>query len=121
MPCTEFELNIAKLDGCEIIWLAAPKEVKSENGKVKTLVCSKMQLGEPDASGRRSPVDTGETFSLDVDMVIKAAGQVPFEGLVDELKIKNSKGKISIDDAYSTNLTGIFAGGDAVNGGERSC
>ncbi|HET9825385.1 MAG TPA: FAD-dependent oxidoreductase, partial [Chitinophagaceae bacterium] len=55
MPCTEFELNIAKLDGCEIIWLAAPKEVKGEKGKVKSLVCSKMQLGEPDASGRHSP------------------------------------------------------------------
>ena len=119
MPCTEFELNIAKLDGCEIIWLAAPKEVKGETGKVKSLVCSKMQLGEPDASGRRSPVDTGETFTLDVDMVIKAAGQVPFEGLVDELKIKNSKGKISIDDTYSTNLAGVFAGGDAVNGGKE--
>ena len=41
-----------------------------------------MKLGEPDASGRRSPVDTGETFTLEVDMVIKAAGQVPFEELV---------------------------------------
>src|SRR5204862_1903249 len=61
MPCTEFELNIAKLDGCEIIWLAAPKEVKG-NGVAQQLVCSKMKLGEPDASGRRSPVDTGETF-----------------------------------------------------------
>src|SRR4026207_2534221 len=80
MPCTEFELNIAKLDGCEIIWLAAPKEVLG-NGKVQQLVCSRMVLGEPDASGRRSPVDTGETFTLDVDMVIKAAGQVPFEQL----------------------------------------
>ncbi len=118
MPCTEFELNIAKLDGCEIIWLAAPKEVKG-NGKVQQLVCSKMILGEPDASGRRSPVDTGETFVLDVDMVIKAAGQVPFEGLIEELRIKNSKGKISIDDAYSTNLAGVFAGGDAVNGGKE--
>ena len=80
-PCTQVELDIAKLDGCEIIWLAAPKEVKG-NGKVTQLVCSKMKLGEPDASGRRSPVDTGETFTLDVDMVIKAAGQVAFEALV---------------------------------------
>ncbi len=117
-PCTDYEMNIAKLDGCEIIWLAAPKEVKG-NGKVEKLVCSKMTLGEPDASGRRSPVDTRETFSLDVDMVIKAAGQVPFEKLVKELKIKNSKGKISIDDNSSTNIKGVFAGGDAVNGGKE--
>jgi dihydropyrimidine dehydrogenase (NAD+) subunit PreT len=119
MPCTEYELNIAKLDGCEIIWLAAPVKVKGSAGKVKQLVCSKMKLGEPDASGRRSPVDTGETFTLDVDMVIKAAGQVPFEKLVGKLKIQNSKGKIVIDDKCSTNIKGVFAGGDAVNGGKE--
>jgi dihydropyrimidine dehydrogenase (NAD+) subunit PreT len=118
MPCTEFELDIAKLDGCKIIWLASPKEIRG-NGVVQQLVCSKMKLGEPDASGRRSPVDTGETFVLDVDMVIKAAGQVPFEELVDELKIKNSNGKIVIDGDCATNIKGVFAGGDAVNGGKE--
>lgn len=117
-PCTQVELDIAKLDGCEIIWLAAPKEVIGENGKVKQLVCSKMQLGEPDASGRRSPVDTGETFSLDVDMIIKAAGQMPFESLVEEFKIQNSKGKINIENS-ATNIPGVFAGGDCVNGGKE--
>jgi len=71
------------------------------------------------ASGRRSPVDTGETFNLEVDMVIKAAGQVPFEKLVGKLKIQNSNGKISIDNNYSTNIKGVFAGGDAVNGGKE--
>lgn len=119
MPCTKHELDIAMLDGCEVIWLAAPQKIKGSAGKVKQLVCSKMKLGEPDASGRRSPVDTGETFSLEVDMVIKAAGQVPFEKLVGKLKIQNSKGKISIDDNYSTNIKGVFAGGDAVNGGKE--
>ncbi len=117
-PCTQVELDIAKLDGCEIIWLAAPKEVIGENNKVAQLVCSKMKLGEPDASGRRSPVDTGETFSLDVDMVIKAAGQMPFESLVKEFKVQNSKGKIDIKDS-ATNIPGVFAGGDCVNGGKE--
>ena len=78
-----------------------------------------MDLGEPDASGRRSPVDTGETFKLDVDMVIKAAGQVPFEKLVGKLKIENSKGKIVINENCSTNIKGVFSGGDAVNGGKE--
>jgi len=78
-----------------------------------------MKLGEPDASGRRSPVDTGETFTLEVDMVIKAAGQVPFEKLVGKLKIQNSKGKITIDEKCATNIKGVFAGGDAVNGGKE--
>jgi dihydropyrimidine dehydrogenase (NAD+) subunit PreT len=119
MPCTEFELDIAKKDGCNIIWLATPQKVKGSAGKVKQLVCSKMKLGEPDASGRRSPVDTGETFTLDVDMVIKAAGQVPFEKLMNKLKIKNSKGKILINENCSTNIKGVFAGGDAVNGGKE--
>lgn len=119
MPCTKHELDIAMLDGCEIIWLAAPKEVKGVDGKVTELVCTKMKLGEPDASGRRSPVDTGETFSLEVDMVIKAAGQTPFETLINELKIQNTKGKISIDDNCSTTIKGVFAGGDAVNGGKE--
>src|SRR5678815_3884260 len=119
MPCTEFELNIAKQDGCNIIWLAAPKKVKGKKGKVKELVCSVMNLGEPDASGRRSPVDTGETFKLDVDMVIKAAGQVPFEKLIKKNKLENKNGRLVIDDNCSTNIKGVFAGGDAVNGGKE--
>jgi dihydropyrimidine dehydrogenase (NAD+) subunit PreT len=118
MPCTQHELDIAMLDGCKIIWLASPKEIKGSDGKVNELVCSIMKLGEPDASGRRSPVDTGEIFSLEVDMVIKAAGQMPFEELVNEIKIQNSKGKIYITDS-ATNIPGVFAGGDCVNGGKE--
>ncbi len=118
-PCTDVELDIAKLDGCEIIWLAAPAKVKGSNGKVKQLVCSVMKLGDPDASGRRSPVDTGETFTLDVDMVIKAAGQVPFEKLVNKYKLDNKNGKLIIKDKAATNIKGVFAGGDAVNGGKE--
>ncbi|MBK7560791.1 MAG: NAD(P)-dependent oxidoreductase [Chitinophagaceae bacterium] len=119
MSCTQHELDIAMLDGCEVIWLAAPKKVKGSNGKVKQLVCSIMKLGEPDASGRRAPVDTGETFSLDVDMVIKAAGQVPFEKLVKKYKLDNKNGKLVIDKNCATNIKGVFAGGDAVNGGKE--
>lgn len=119
MPCTEFELNIAKIDGCEIIWLAAPKEIKGSNGKVSQLVCSIMKLGEPDASGRRSPVDSGQSFTLDVDMVIKAAGQVPFDDLVKSNGLNNKNGKIVIDNNCATNIKGVFAGGDAVNGGKE--
>jgi dihydropyrimidine dehydrogenase (NAD+) subunit PreT len=118
MPCTQHELDIAMLDGCKIVWLASPKEIKGTDGKVSEIICSIMKLGEPDASGRRSPVDTGETFSLSVDMVIKAAGQMPFESLVEEFKIENSKGKININDS-ATNIPGVFAGGDCVNGGKE--
>ena len=119
MPCTQHELDIAMLDGCKIIWLASPKEIKGTTGKVNELVCSIMKLGEPDASGRRGPVDTGETFSLAVDMVIKAAGQMPFEELVKNNGIENKSGKITLKEQASTNITGVFAGGDCVNGGKE--
>lgn len=119
MPCTEAELDIAKLDGCRIIWLAAPAIIKGENGKVTHLVCNLMELGEPDTSGRRSPVDTGQTFTLEVDMVIKAAGQIPFKELVSSNQLSHSYGKIVTQKNGSTNIPGVFAGGDCVNGGKE--
>ncbi len=118
MPCTQVELDLAKLDGCIIQWLAAPKEIIGENGNVKSLICSIMELGVPDTSGRRAPVDTGKTFLLEVDMVIKAAGQIPFKNLVDQNEIQNSNGKIVIS-KNATNIPGVFAGGDCVNGGKE--
>lgn len=118
-PCTQVELDIAKMDGCKIIWLAAPKEVIGEGGKVKALVCSIMKLGETDSSGRRAPKDTMETFTLETDMVIKAAGQMPFEDLVQKNGIVNRNGKITLQPNCETNINGVFAGGDAVNGGKE--
>lgn len=119
MPSTEVELSLAKLDGCAIVWLASPKEVKGENGRVTQLICNVMTLTEPDASGRRSVIETGETFPLDVDMVIKAAGQLPYEELVSQHQLANRSGKISIDNQFETSLPGVFAGGDCVNGGKE--
>ena len=116
--CTQFELDIAKLDGCKIVWLAAPKEIIGENGKVKSMVCNIMKLGAPDYSGKPSPEPTGETITLEVDMVIKATGQRPFGELVNESGIENNRGKIILKN-QSTNITGIFAGGDCVNGGKE--
>jgi len=119
MPCTEHELNIAKLDGCRIIWLASPKEIVGREGKVSHLVCEIMQLGPADSSGRRSPVSTGETMTIEVDMVIKAAGQMPYEHLVKYNNLTENKGKVVINDNAVTNVNGVFAGGDCVNGGKE--
>lgn len=116
MPCTEEELNIAKLDGCKIIWLAAPKEILGENGQVTHLVCHVMKL-EAAVGGRRLPVITGEEISLAVDMVIKATGQMPFEQLSSQ--VENSNGRILINHDGGTSLRGVFAGGDCVNGGKE--
>ena len=120
MPCTQKEMDIAMLDGCRILWLAAPKAVQGDTrAGVTGLICSIMRLGEPDASGRRGPVDTGETITLDVDMVIKAAGQTPFADLVSGSGLGNNKGKIVVGEGGSTDLAYVFAGGDCVNGGKE--
>ncbi|MCP9751820.1 NAD(P)-dependent oxidoreductase [Ferruginibacter sp. HRS2-29] len=118
MPCTQAELDIAKLDGCNVIWLTAPKEILGTEGKVTSLIAEVMELGEPDASGRRSPVPTDKQFILEVDMVIKAAGQMPYEYVVMKHQLENKNGKISVNNA-ATNLEGVFAGGDCVNGGKE--
>ncbi len=116
--CTQHELDIARLDGCATIWLAAPKEIVGKDGKVTALVCDVMKLGEPDSLGKPAPVATGETITLDVDMVIKATGQKPFEELVNANNVQNKYGKITIDN-NATNIKGVFAGGDCVNGGKE--
>ena len=116
--CTQHELDIARLDGCATLWLASPKEILGENGKVKALICDVMKLGEPDTKGKPAPILTGETVTLDVDMVIKATGQNPYEALVSGYQINNNRGKINITD-QSTNVNGVFAGGDCVNGGKE--
>lgn len=114
MSCTEAELNIAKLDGCKIVWLAAPKEIVGEDGKATQLVCNVVKL---DATG--AMVATGEIITLAVDMVIKAAGQMPFEELVYSNQLDNNKGKVIIDGNSITSIKGVFAGGDCVNGGKE--
>ncbi|TCZ73670.1 NAD(P)-dependent oxidoreductase [Flaviaesturariibacter aridisoli] len=118
MPCTQVELDLALLDGCKVIWLAAPHEVRGENGKVTGLLCTQMKLGEPDASGRRAPVASGTEFFLEADMIIKAAGQMPFTGLVEGSDLLHLNGKLSVADS-ATSINGVFAGGDCVNGGRE--
>jgi glutamate synthase (NADPH/NADH) small chain len=119
MPCTQAELDIAKLDGCNIIWLAAPKEVIGKDGKVTALECSIMELGLADRTGRKSPVDTGKTFKIEVDMIIKAAGQMPYARLVEKESLDDYQGKVVVKEKTSTSIAGVFAGGDCVNGGKE--
>lgn len=118
MPCTEAELNIALLDGCKIVWLAAPTEILGEDGKVKELVCNLVKLEDKEGA-RRQPVITDEQIVLPVDMVIKAAGQMPFEQLVYNHQLSNDHGKITTTCNGVTSIAGVFAGGDCVNGGKE--
>ena len=117
--CTQVELDIAMLDGCKIQWLAAPVAIAGENGKVKALVCDVIKLGAPDFSGKPAPICTGETVIIECDMVIKATGQSPFMELVEQNGLENNRGKIVVKEKAITNIKGVFAGGDAVNGGKE--
>ncbi len=120
MPARLEEVKHAKEEGVEFMTLHNPiRYIGDENGRVKQAVLEKMELGEPDASGRRSPVPTGETITIDVDMVIVAVGVSPnpivpksIEGL--ELGRKNT---IAVNDSMQSSIPTIFAGGDIVRGG----
>ncbi len=117
--CTQVELDIAMLDGCKIQWLAAPVAISGVNGKVTALICDVMKLGASDFSGKPAPIRTGETVTIECDMVIKATGQSPFMELVEQTGLENNKGKILVKEKAITNIKGVFAGGDAVNGGKE--
>ena len=117
--CTQTEFDIALLDGCKMQWLASPKEIIGKDGKVTSLICDIMKLGIPDFSGKPAPEPTGETIAIECDMIIKATGQSPFIDLINESNIENNRGKIVLKENSATNIEGVFAGGDAVNGGKE--
>ncbi len=113
MPAEPIEVEEAMEEGIEFVFLAAPQAVEG-SGKVERMICEKMELGEPDASGRRRPVATGETFVLEVDQVIAAIGQqLDPAGLPKEVL----DGRRMISDAdYATPLQGVFVAGDQKTG-----
>jgi dihydropyrimidine dehydrogenase (NAD+) subunit PreT len=119
MPCTEAELNLAKLDGCQIIWQAAPKEIIGMDGHVSGLVCDVMNLNAKIPGQRMIPEPSGQTFHLRVDMVIKATGQLPFEELISRNEFIHNSGRLQVDDQMETSIASVFAGGDCVNGGKE--
>ena len=121
MPARLEEVKHAKEEGIEFLTLHNPLEyLADESGAVRAVVLQKMELGEPDASGRRSPQPIpGATVTLDIDQAIVAVGVSPnpivptsIEGL--ELGRKNT---IVVGENMQTNLPTIFAGGDIVRGG----
>ena len=117
-PAEDLEIEEALEEGVDFKWLTNPAEIIGENGKVTQIKLQVMELGEPDASGRRSPVPVEGKFEiLDVDTVISAIGQrCALEGF--EALELTRKGTIVADEAVcTTNLPGVFAAGDATNRG----
>ena len=117
-PAEDLEIEEAIEEGVQFKWLTNPAEIIGENGKVTKIKLQVMELGEPDASGRRSPVPVEGKFEiLDVDTVISAIGQrCALEGF--EALEMTRKGTIVADEAIcTTNLEGVFAAGDVTNRG----
>ena len=113
------EVTHAREEGIKFKFLTNPKEIISDGkGYVKGMKCDKMVLGEPDDSGRRRPVRSGEEFFLDVDQIIVAIGQVSNPLLIETVKGLKlwGRGYIKTDENGATSLPGIFAGGDIVTG-----
>ncbi len=108
MPADAEELELAIADGVEFLELVAP--VAQRDGK---LICDKMKLGEPDASGRRSPVPTGETVEIPCDLVISAVGEQVDDALFTANGIElNAKKR----PAFKTNIENVYVAGDATRG-----
>ena len=120
LPARREEVHHAKEEGIEFVLLTNPVKIHGdENANVKSIECIKMELGEPDASGRRRPIPVeGSNFEIPVDTVIMSLGTSPnplirttTEGLE-----ANKKGCLVADEHMATTREGVYAGGDAVTG-----
>ncbi|MBN1037642.1 NADPH-dependent glutamate synthase [Clostridium sp. ZS1] len=121
LPARVEEVHHAKEEGVIFDVLTNPKEILvDENGWVKGMKCIKMELGEPDESGRRSPVEiTGSEFIIDVDTVIMSLGTSPnplISSTTQGLEINKRRCIIAEDETGLTSKEGVYAGGDAVTG-----
>ena len=121
MPARVEEVRHAKEEGIEFMTLHNPIEYHAdENGRVKEAVLQVMELGEPDESGRRSPVAIeGKTITLPVDLVIVSVGVSPnplIPSTVEGLEV-SKKGTIVVNEQMQSSLPILFAGGDIVRGG----
>jgi formate dehydrogenase major subunit len=123
MPADKMEIHDCIEEGIELIELAAPVAIVSELGKLKALRCIRMKLGEPDASGRRRPVPMeGSEFDYPCDLAIAAIGQeAVLEGLKtiqgEALELHPWKTVKNDPRTLTTNLPGVFAGGDGADDG----
>ena len=118
-PARAEEVHHAEQEGVEFNWLTHPVAVLDDGkGNVRGLRCVRMELGEPDASGRRRPVPVvGSEFDFEADLVVYAIGTNanPIMGQTSQLKL-NKWGYIDTDATLATSIAGVFAGGDIVTG-----
>ncbi len=118
MPAIKTEILEAEKEGVKFHFLASPIRALANDGKLNSIQCIRMELGEPDESGRPAPIPIqGSDFHIDVDQLIIAVGQgVDQRIFVDKLEYTSS-GTLSVDPiTLKTNIEGVFAGGDVVLG-----
>ncbi|MGQ9675718.1 MAG: FAD-dependent oxidoreductase [Chloroflexota bacterium] len=118
MPAWDKEVREAEAEGVKMVFLAAPTKVIAEGGRVTAITCIKMQLGEPDSSGRRRPVPIpGSEFTIPIDAVIPAISQSPELDFLPADVARNGDGTLMVDkDSLTTSKPGVFAGGDVASG-----
>lgn len=118
-PARAEELHHAEEEGIRFHWLTAPVEILDDGtGAVRGMRCIRMELGEPDSSGRRRPVPvSGSEFEFECDVVVFAIGTNanPVIGQTSQLKL-NARGYIATDERFATSMAGVYAGGDIVTG-----
>ncbi|MCH7880492.1 MAG: NADPH-dependent glutamate synthase [Proteobacteria bacterium] len=119
-PARNEEIEHAKEEGVEFHWLSNPLEILDDGkGNVRGMRCIRMELGEPDESGRRSPIPVqGSEFEFKADTIVYAIGTSanPIMGQTSNIKL-NKWGFIETDANMATSLAGVYAGGDIVTGG----
>ncbi|MHA2022843.1 MAG: FAD-dependent oxidoreductase, partial [Candidatus Thorarchaeota archaeon] len=118
MPANEMEIEDAEHEGIDLKILSSPVKILETGGKVTGLRCVKMELGEPDASGRRRPVPIPDSeFDIEVDSIVVAIGQgIEADDYFEDLEY-TEWGLIQTDkQSHQTSVEGVFAGGDAVSG-----
>jgi formate dehydrogenase major subunit len=121
MPCLMEEVEGAEEEGIALEYLVAPVRLARQgNGHALTLLCQRMELGEPDESGRRRPVPIpGSDFEVGCDTVIAAVGQAVDRSLAEHEGLELTAWGLAADEkTLATNLPGVFAGGDAVLGAD---
>jgi glutamate synthase (NADPH/NADH) small chain len=120
MPARVEEVHHAREEGILFDVLTNPVEIIGENGWVKGMKCVRMELGEPDSSGRRRPVEIeGSDFIMDVDIVIMAIGTSPNPLIASStpgLEVQSWGGIVVNEETMATSKEGVYAGGDAVTG-----
>lgn len=121
MPARLEEVHHAKEEGVQFLTLHNPLEyIADEQGRVKQVVLQKMELGEPDASGRRSPIAIpGATVTMDTDLVVVSIGVSPNPIVPHSIKglELGRKGTIAVNENMQSSIPTIYAGGDIVRGG----